>query len=88
MITGKETPDSGSFVVGDTVKLGIVDQDRDNLDGSRSVYDEISNGADFLELGSAQVIIIYQLPLLPLSGIRVFTCFSPPKCKQPVGFAD
>jgi hypothetical protein len=49
--TGKVTPDAGSFVVGDTVKLAIVDQDRDSLDATRSVYDEITGGSDFLELG-------------------------------------
>lgn len=55
MIQGKEKPDSGEFTVGSTVKLAIVDQDRDSLDGSRSVYDEITGGSDFLQLGSAEV---------------------------------
>lgn len=55
MITGREKPDSGSFVVGDTVKLAIVDQDRENLQGERSVYDEITGGSDFLMLGSQEV---------------------------------
>lgn len=55
MILGKEKPDSGSFIVGDTVKLAVVDQDRDNLDANRSVYDEICDGRDSLELGNAEV---------------------------------
>lgn len=55
MILGKEKPDRGSFMVGDTVKIAVVDQDRDSLDSSRSVYDEITGGSDFLELGSAQI---------------------------------
>lgn len=55
MILGKEVPDSGTFTVGDTVKLAVVDQDRDSLDGNRSVYDEITSGSDYLQLGSAEV---------------------------------
>ena len=41
MILGKEKPDSGTFTVGSTVKLAVVDQDRDSLQGDKSVYDEI-----------------------------------------------
>jgi len=55
MITGKETPDSGEFLVGKTVKLAIVDQDRDSLDGNLSVYDEITGGSDSLILGSSEI---------------------------------
>lgn len=55
MILGKVTPDSGTFTVGETVKLAVVDQDRDSLDGNRSVFDEITSGSDFLQLGSAEV---------------------------------
>lgn len=55
MITGKEVPDSGEFNVGQSVKLAVVDQDRDNLDATQSVFDEITNGADEIELGYAQV---------------------------------
>jgi ATP-binding cassette ChvD family protein len=55
MILGKEKPDSGTFNVGETVKLAVVDQDRDNLDSSRTVYDEITGGSDDLMLGSAEI---------------------------------
>lgn len=55
MILGREKPDSGDFTVGSTVKLAVVDQDRDSLDGSRSVYDEICGGVDSIELGSTEV---------------------------------
>jgi len=55
MILGKEKPDSGTFTVGDTVKLAVVDQDRDSLDSSRSVFDEITGGSDYLNLGGAEV---------------------------------
>lgn len=51
MITGQETPDSGSIKVGDTVKLGYVDQSRDALDPNKSVWEEISDGLDVLKLG-------------------------------------
>ena len=51
MITGVETADSGDFRVADTVKLGYVDQSRDALDDSKTVWEEISDGLDILQLG-------------------------------------
>jgi sulfate-transporting ATPase len=51
MLTGKEQPDSGEIVQGPTVKLAYVDQSRDALDGSKSVFEEISGGADVLTVG-------------------------------------
>ncbi|MGO4326994.1 energy-dependent translational throttle protein EttA [Cupriavidus sp. 2TAF22] len=51
MLTGKETPDSGEIKVGPTVKLAYVDQSRDALDGSKTVFEEISGGADVLTVG-------------------------------------
>jgi energy-dependent translational throttle protein EttA len=51
MITEQETPDAGTFRVGETVKLGYVDQSRDSLDGKKSVWEEISDGLDVIELG-------------------------------------
>jgi len=51
MITGAETPDEGTFKVGETVKLGYVDQSRDALKDSATVWEEISGGADVIELG-------------------------------------
>lgn len=51
MITGNEEPDEGSFKVGDTVKLGYVDQSRDALDANKNVWEEISDGLDILKLG-------------------------------------
>jgi ATP-binding cassette ChvD family protein len=54
MIIGKETPDSGSIKIGDTVKFSYVDQTR-TLDPEKTVYEEISGGADFLELGKRKV---------------------------------
>ena len=55
MITGQETPDSGSFKVGETVKLGYVDQSRDTLDPDKNVWQEISGGVDVLHLGKTDV---------------------------------
>ena len=52
MITGQETPDSGSVRVGDTVQFAFVDQMRDNLDPNKTVFEEISDGLDMLQIGS------------------------------------
>ncbi len=54
MITGKEKPDSGSIKIGETVKLAYADQTR-TLDPEKTVYEEISQGAEFLELGKRKV---------------------------------
>lgn len=51
MITGVEKPDSGEVNIGQTVKLAYVDQSRDKLDDSKSVFDLISNGSDILTVG-------------------------------------
>ena len=51
MIVGEETPDSGSLLLGDSVVLSYVDQHRDALDDTKTVYEEISGGADEIELG-------------------------------------
>src|SRR5450755_3679257 len=46
LITGQEKPDSGAIKIGETVKLGYVDQSRDSLDGKKTVWEEISNGEE------------------------------------------
>src|SRR4029077_6687093 len=51
MITGQETPDRGTFRVGETVKLGYVDQSRDTLAPAKTVFEEISGGQDEIDLG-------------------------------------
>ena len=51
MITGQETPDDGTIRVGETVKLGYVDQSRDQLDPDKTVWEEISGGAEVVKLG-------------------------------------
>ncbi len=53
MITGQETPDQGTITMGDTVKLAYVDQSRDALDPDKTVWEEISEGLEVLELGDA-----------------------------------
>jgi ATPase subunit of ABC transporter with duplicated ATPase domains len=55
MITGQETPDGGSFRVGPTVKLGYVDQSRDTLAPNKTVWEEISDGRDEIELGKRKM---------------------------------
>ncbi|GAB5388240.1 MAG: energy-dependent translational throttle protein EttA [Alphaproteobacteria bacterium] len=55
MITGQDTPDKGDFKVGPTVNLGYVDQSRDALDGDKTVWQEISEGNEEIELGKRKV---------------------------------
>ncbi len=55
MIMGRETPDEGHIRLGDTVKLAYVDQSRDALDGSKTVWEEISEGQDIITIGTYQI---------------------------------
>ncbi len=55
MLTGQETPDDGSVEYGDTVKLSYVDQSRDALGDTKTVWEEISDGQDIIKLGDAEV---------------------------------
>jgi ATP-binding cassette ChvD family protein len=55
MLTGQDTPDEGSLSYGDTVQLAFVDQSRDTLAGDATVWEEISGGAEIIELGDAQM---------------------------------
>src|SRR5512135_543193 len=55
MITGQEKPDSGTFKIGETVKLAYVDQSRDDLDPNKSIWEVISGGDDVIPLGKKQV---------------------------------
>jgi len=55
IITGQESPDSGTLTRGDTVQLSYVDQSRDSLDGERTVWQEISDEAEVVELGRREV---------------------------------
>jgi len=55
MITGQEEPDAGTLRIGETVKLGYVDQSRDSLDGDKTVWQEISGGTDVIYLGKRAV---------------------------------
>ena len=55
MITGQEQPDGGTIRVGETVTLGYVDQSRDVLDANKTIWQEISDGQDLIELGKRQV---------------------------------
>ena len=55
MITGQDKPDSGTFSVGPTVKLGYVDQSRETLDPNKTVWEELSDGLDLIKLGNREV---------------------------------
>jgi len=55
MLMGHEQPDGGSVTVGETVQLGYVDQSRDDLDGSKTVWEEVSDGLDIIRIGTYEV---------------------------------
>ncbi|WP_411818116.1 energy-dependent translational throttle protein EttA [Hyphococcus sp. DH-69] len=55
MLTGEEQPDEGSLRIGETVKLGYVDQSREDLDGKKNVWEEISGGLDIIPLGKREI---------------------------------
>ncbi len=55
MLTGQEQPDSGSISLGDTVKIASVDQFRDEMDDSKTVWEEVSNGQDILRIGNFEL---------------------------------
>src|SRR5271166_3985579 len=55
MITGQEKPDSGTIKIGESVQLGYVDQSRDALDGKKTVWEEISGGADIIYLAKREM---------------------------------
>lgn len=55
MLAGAEQPDSGSIRIGDTVQLAYVDQSRDELDGKKTVWEEVSDGLDILRIGNYEV---------------------------------
>ena len=55
MLTGQEQPDAGSITFGDTVELSYVDQSRDALDANKTVWEEVSDGLDIIQLGDAEV---------------------------------
>jgi len=55
MITGQEKPDGGTITIGESVKLGYVDQSRDSLAANKTVWEEISDGNDIIHLGKREV---------------------------------
>ncbi|GEQ98668.1 energy-dependent translational throttle protein EttA [Iodidimonas gelatinilytica] len=55
LITGEETPDAGSITIGETVKLGYVDQSRDALDDNKTVWEEVSGGDDVFYFGKTEI---------------------------------
>ncbi|MDG1287025.1 MAG: energy-dependent translational throttle protein EttA [Rickettsiales bacterium] len=55
MITEQEKPDSGAVTIGESVQLGYIDQSRDSLDGSKTVFEEISGGTDMIYLGKTEM---------------------------------
>ena len=76
LLTGDETPDSGAVRLGDTVQLAYVDQSRDALDDSKTVFEEISDGADIITVGQ------YEVPARAYCGRFNF---KGPQQQQPIG---
>ena len=55
MLMGKEQPDSGSIEIGETVQLACVDQSREDLDGAKTVFQQISDGSDMIRIGNYEI---------------------------------
>ncbi len=55
MLTDQDTPDEGTLRIGETVKMGYVDQSREDLDGAKNVWEEISGGLDVIQLGKREI---------------------------------
>lgn len=55
LITGKEQPDSGEVKIGQTVKMSLIDQSREGLNNDKSVFDEIADGRDILQIGAFEI---------------------------------
>ena len=64
-----EKPDAGQVTVGETVKLGYVDQSRDDLDGSKTVWEELSDGLDIIRIGTYEVALALLCGTLQLQGV-------------------
>ena len=56
MILGREQPDSGTIDIGETVQIASVDQSRENLDGSKTVWEQVSDGFDMIKVGNYEVL--------------------------------
>src|SRR6195952_3175475 len=55
LITGQEQPDEGEIAIGETVRLGFVDQSRDDLDANKNVWEEVSGGADYMTVNKQEM---------------------------------
>jgi ATP-binding cassette ChvD family protein len=55
LITGQEQPDEGELAIGETVRLGFVDQSRDDLDAAKNVWEEVSGGADYMTVNKQEM---------------------------------
>ena len=70
MMTGQEKPDDGTLRLGETVKLGYVDQSRDSLSANKTVHDEISGGEEEIALGKRTVAVARVRVVVQLQGAR------------------
>ena len=70
MIVGEEKPDGGALKVGETVQLAYVDQGRE-LNRSKTVYEEVSEGHDMIQVGKREMQRARYLSQLQLQGVRI-----------------
>ena len=70
MITGKEEPDSGEIKIGPSVKMAVVDQSRESLDDTKTVFDDVSGGLDILQIGKFEIASRAYPRTLQLQGFR------------------
>lgn len=69
MISGQEQPDSGTITLGETVKLASVDQFRDSMDNSKTVWEEVSGGLDIMKIGNTEMPSRAYVSTLTLKGL-------------------
>lgn len=69
MISGQEQPDSGTITLGETVKLASVDQFRDSMDNSKTVWEEVSGGLDIMKIGNTEMPSRAYVTALTLKGL-------------------
>lgn len=69
MISGQEQPDSGTITLGETVKLASVDQFRDSMDNSKTVWEEVSGGLDIMKIGNTEMPSRAYVGTLTLKGL-------------------
>ncbi len=76
MISGQEQPDSGTITLGETVKLASVDQFRDSMDNSKTVWEEVSGGLDIMKIGNTEMPSRAYVGRFNFKGVTLFRMIS------------